>query len=71
MTLKIYGTPRSNTIRPLWLVHELEIEYELVEVPLGAEGSRKPDYRSLNPNGRAPCIVRAGASRALCAPLGT
>jgi glutathione S-transferase len=60
MMLKIYGTPRSNTIRPLWLVHELEIEYELVEVPLGAEGSRKPDYLRLNPNGRVPCIEDDG-----------
>jgi glutathione S-transferase len=56
MTLKIYGTPRSNTIRPLWLVHELGLEYQLVEVPLGAGGSRKPDYLRLNPNGKVPCI---------------
>lgn len=56
MTLKIYGTPRSNTIRPLWLVHELALEYQLVEVPLGAGGSRKPDYLRLNPNGKVPCI---------------
>ena len=56
MMLKIYGTPRSNTIRPLWLAHELEIAYELVAVPLGAEGSRKPDYLRINPNGKVPCI---------------
>jgi glutathione S-transferase len=56
MTLKIYGTPRSNTIRPLWLVHELGLECQLVEVPLGAGGSRKPDYLRLNPNGKVPCI---------------
>jgi glutathione S-transferase len=56
MTLKIYGTPRSNTIRPLWLAHELGLKYELVEVTPGPEGSRKPDYMRLNPNGRVPCI---------------
>jgi glutathione S-transferase len=56
MTLKIYGTPRSNTIRPLWLVHELGITFDLINVPLGAEGSRKPEYLRLNPNGRVPCI---------------
>jgi glutathione S-transferase len=56
MTLKIYGTPRSNTIRPLWLAHELGIVFELVNVLPGAEGSRKPEYLRLNPNGRVPCI---------------
>jgi glutathione S-transferase len=56
MSLKIYGTPRSNTIRPLWLAHELGLKYELVNVPPGAEGSRKPEYLRLNPNGRVPCI---------------
>jgi glutathione S-transferase len=60
MTLKIYGTPRSNTIRPLWLVHELGIKYELIEVTPGAEGSRKPDFLRLNPNGRVPCIDDGG-----------
>jgi glutathione S-transferase len=60
MPLKIYGTPRSNTIRPLWLAHELGIDYELVEVAPGAAGSRKPEYMRLNPNGRVPCIDDGG-----------
>lgn len=60
MTIKIYGVPRSRTIRTLWMAHELGIPFELVEVPPGAEGSRKPEYLRLNPNGQVPFIEDQG-----------
>jgi len=56
MKLKIYGIPRSRAIRTLWMAHELGISFDLVEVPPGAEGSRKPAYLRLNPNGQVPFI---------------
>jgi glutathione S-transferase len=56
MTLKIYGVPRSRATRTLWMAHELGISFELIEVPPGAEGSRKPEYLRLNPNGQVPFI---------------
>jgi glutathione S-transferase len=56
MTVKIYGIPRSRALRTLWMVHELGIPFELVEVAPGAKGSRKPEYLRLNPNGQVPFI---------------
>ena len=56
MTLKIYGIPRSRAVRTLWMAHELGIPFELVEVTPGADGSRKPEYLRLNPNGQVPFI---------------
>jgi glutathione S-transferase len=56
MALKIYGIPRSRATRTLWMAHELGIPYELIEVPPGVEGSRKPEYLRLNPNGQVPFI---------------
>jgi glutathione S-transferase len=56
MTLKIYGIPRSRALRTLWMAHELGISFDLIEVPPGAEGSRKPEYLRLNPNGQVPFI---------------
>ena len=56
MTLKIYGIPRSRATRTLWMAHELEISFDLIEVPPGPEGSRKPEYLRLNPNGQVPFI---------------
>jgi glutathione S-transferase len=56
MTLKIYGIARSRALRTLWMAHELGISFDLIEVPPGPEGSRKPEYLRLNPNGQVPFI---------------
>jgi glutathione S-transferase len=56
MALKIYGIPRSRAIRNLWMAHELGIPYEMVEVPPGADGSRKAEFLAINPNGHVPFI---------------
>jgi glutathione S-transferase len=56
MSLKIYGIPRSRAVRTLWMAHELAIPHELVQIKPGAEGSRKPEYLRLNPNGQVPFV---------------
>ena len=56
MALKIYGIPRSRAIRTLWMAQELGIEYEMVEVAPGLEGSRKLEFLAINPNGHVPFI---------------
>jgi glutathione S-transferase len=56
MTLKIYGIARSRALRNLWMAQELAIPYEHVQLAYGAEGSRKPEYLALNPNGHVPFI---------------
>ena len=56
MALKIYGVARSRTIRTLWMAAELGLQYEHIPVAVGAEGSGKPEYLRLNPNGQVPFI---------------
>ncbi len=56
MTLKIYGVAKSRTIRTLWMANELGLAFEHVELPFGAEGSRKPEYTRINPSGQVPFI---------------
>jgi glutathione S-transferase len=58
--MKIYGVARSRTIRTLWMANELGIPYEHVQLASGAEGSRKPEYVRLNPNGCVPFIEDNG-----------
>jgi glutathione S-transferase len=58
--LKLYGIPRSRGIRNIWMAYELGIDFELVEVAPGPEGSRKPEYMALNPNGHVPFIEDDG-----------
>lgn len=53
--LKIFGKPRSRTIRTIWLAEELDLPYELIGVDLrgsAGEGS----CSAINPNMRVPAI---------------
>jgi len=56
MALTIYGIPRSRAIRTLWMAHELGLDYRLVEVAPGAEGSRRAEFLAINPNGNVPFV---------------
>lgn len=60
MTLKIYGIPRSRAIRTLWMAKELGVPFTLIETPPGPEGSKKPAFLRVNPNGQVPCIDDEG-----------
>jgi glutathione S-transferase len=53
--IKLYGVPRSRTMRPLWMLEELGIPYENVKVSFINE-SRKPEFLRLNPNGHIPVL---------------
>lgn len=54
MKVTIYGIAKSRAIRNLWACEELGLAYTHVPVVYGAEGSRKPDFLAINPNGRVP-----------------
>lgn len=56
MALKLYGIPRSRGIRNIWLLHELGVPFELVEVGFGPEGCRAPSFLAINPNGHVPAL---------------
>ncbi|HJQ83987.1 MAG TPA: glutathione S-transferase family protein [Candidatus Binatia bacterium] len=53
--IKLYGIPRSRTMRPLWMLEELGVPYETVKVSFVGD-ARKPDYLRLNPNGHIPTL---------------
>jgi len=55
--LKIYGVPGSRAIRPLWLLEELGVPYELVKTHFATGDTRKPEYLKINPNGHIPTLV--------------
>ena len=54
--LRIYGAPKSRAIRVLWMAAELGIEYEHIDYLPRSPGTKTPEYRELNPNGRVPTI---------------
>ncbi|QJR11879.1 Disulfide-bond oxidoreductase YfcG [Usitatibacter rugosus] len=59
MTLKIYGAPRSRAFRVLWAAEELGIPYEHIPTDF-QDGSKKPEFLAINPNGRIPAIDDGG-----------
>ena len=55
--LKIYGVARTRAFRALWIAEELDLAYDHVPIEIGEAGARKPEFLTLNPNGRLPLIV--------------
>ena len=60
MALTLYGTPRSRTMRVLWLLSELELEFEHVPVAHDDPSLKQPDFLALNPAGAVPLLVDDG-----------
>ncbi len=58
--LRIYGIARTRAFRALWIAKELGLDYEHIPVEIGQAGARKPEYLSINPNGRLPAIDDGG-----------
>ena len=60
MALTIYGTPRSRTMRILWLAEELGLQYEHFPLSWDDPFLKTEDLLRLNPAGAIPTIVDDG-----------
>lgn len=54
--IKIYGVPRSRTIRCLWMAEETGVAYENVKTDFARGGARTPGFLRINPNARVPAL---------------
>jgi glutathione S-transferase len=54
--IKIYGVPRSRTMRCLWMAEELGVPYENVKTNFAKGESRTQEYLRINPNGHVPAL---------------
>jgi glutathione S-transferase len=55
--MKIYGYPPTRSIRVLWTLRELDVDFELVTVDAAKGEHRRPDFLALNPAGKLPVLV--------------
>ncbi len=55
--LKLYGFPPTRSIRVLWTLRELGVEFEFVNVNLMKGEHRRPEFLALNPAGKLPVLV--------------
>lgn len=55
--MKLYHCAQSRSCRVRWLLEELGLEYDLVELPLTKEALGAPEYRAISPLGKVPTFV--------------
>jgi glutathione S-transferase len=55
--MKLYGFPPSRSIRVLWTLRELQVEFEFVNVDPTKGELRRPEFLALNPAGKLPVLV--------------
>ena len=54
--LRLYGSPRSRGLRTLWMLGELDLDYDHKAYLPRSPETRTPEFRALNANGRVPVI---------------
>jgi glutathione S-transferase len=55
--LKLYHCAESRSMRSLWLLNEMQIPFELIDMPFDLSVLRSADYLAVHPLGRVPCLV--------------
>lgn len=53
--IRLHHCPQTRSMRSLWLLHELGVDFELQVYPFDKTLREEP-YRSLNPTGRVPTL---------------
>lgn len=56
MPVTLYHCPGARSMRPLWTLEEMGLEYELVTLPFPPRFLQR-DYLEVNPLGTVPCMV--------------
>ena len=54
--IRIYGKPRSRTVRCLWMAEEAGVPYENVKTEFDRGEARTPEFLRINPNGHVPAL---------------
>lgn len=59
MTIRLHHAHQTRSMRTLWLLHELNVEFELIVHPFD-KSLRSDEYLTLNPAGRVPALEIEG-----------
>jgi glutathione S-transferase len=55
--MKLYGFPPTRTMRAQWVLQELELDFEYVQLDVANAEHRGPGFLALNPAGKVPVLV--------------
>lgn len=53
--IRLHHCPQTRSMRSLWLLHEIGVDFEVVERPFD-RSLRSPEYLAVNPIGRVPAL---------------
>ncbi|MEM9105630.1 MAG: glutathione S-transferase family protein [Pseudomonadota bacterium] len=69
----LYASKASRSLAGYWILEELGIPYDVVDIDIRTGKHKEPDYLAINPSGQVPAIVCDGAAvserPAICAFL--
>lgn len=54
---KLFGFGPTRSLRVVWTLRELDLDFEFVEVNPGKGDLRRPEFLALNPAGKLPVLV--------------
>ncbi|WP_417517374.1 glutathione S-transferase family protein [Minwuia sp.] len=54
--MKLYHAPNSRSVRIVWLLEELGLDYDLEVMKLGDKAFKSPEYRAKHPMSRVPLL---------------
>jgi glutathione S-transferase len=57
MAMKLYGFGPTRSLRALWGLRELGVDFEFVPVNLAKGENQRPEFLALNPAGKLPVLV--------------
>jgi glutathione S-transferase len=55
--MKLYGFLPTRSIRALWTLGELEVDFEFISVNLMKGEHRRPEFLAINPAGKLPVLI--------------
>jgi glutathione S-transferase len=55
--MRLYGFAPTRTIRALWILRELDLDHEFIQVDLTKGEHRRPEFLAVNPAGKVPVLV--------------
>ncbi|MGF1490762.1 MAG: glutathione S-transferase family protein [Prochloraceae cyanobacterium] len=70
--MKLYHMNYTRSVRPRWLLEEMNLDYELIKVSV--KDIQKEEYKQIHPLGKIPVLIDEGVkifeSSAICMYLG-
>ncbi|MGB0901402.1 glutathione S-transferase family protein [Halocynthiibacter sp.] len=63
--IRLHHAPQARSMRVIWVLEELGLDYELVSYNFFDKSLRSEEYKALNPAGRVPAM-EIGAGQVIC-----